>query len=84
VVEGRDQPLARTNQRQARQTSSSLPRIFLGAPDRSPTRLETPARNDSVSCSSSAARAAHASTPRTRNRRHRAFMPCPSSERLRR
>jgi hypothetical protein len=26
---------------------------------------------------------AHASTPPTRNRHHRAFMPCPSSERLR-
>ena len=26
---------------------------------------------------------AHASTPRTRNPRHRALMPCPSSERLR-
>jgi hypothetical protein len=28
-------------------------------------------------------RLAHASTPRTRNPRHRAFMPWPSSERLR-
>jgi hypothetical protein len=35
------------------------------------------------SCSSAFPVAAHASTPRARNRRHRASKPCPSSERLR-